>query len=36
LSYNWIISIWALQLAILTTGFWHKVIDEEESLESRI
>ena len=26
LSYNWIISIWAFQFAILGVGFWHQVI----------
>jgi len=26
LSYNWIISIWALQWGILSNGFWHQII----------
>jgi ammonium transporter Rh len=26
LSYNWIISIWAFQFALLGVGFWHQVI----------
>ena len=26
LSYNWIISVWALLWAIIFNGFWHQVI----------
>ena len=29
LSYNWIISIWAFQIALLGVGFWHQVIGGE-------
>jgi len=27
LSYNWIISIWAFQFAILSLGFWHNIFE---------
>lgn len=27
LSYNWIISIWAFQFALLWLGFWHQLFD---------
>jgi ammonium transporter Rh len=36
LSYNWIVSCWAFQISILTLGFWHKVIDKEAGLKSKI
>ena len=42
LSYNWIISIWAFQFAILSVGFWHQVFGDapfariEVNLESMI
>jgi len=42
LSYNWIISIWAFQFAILSVGFWHQLFGDdpwakiEVNLESMI
>jgi ammonium transporter Rh len=36
LSYNWIVSVWALQWAILSVGFWHQVVDPEKGLSHKI
>lgn len=30
LAFNWVISAWALQWAILSTGFWHQITSGEE------
>ena len=30
LAFNWIISAWALQWGILSTGFWHQVTHASE------
>lgn len=32
LCFNWIISIWAFQWAILSTGFWHQIVGGKEKI----